>query len=245
MTGRKARTCRSRWFLLKDSVIFVLVMFLLQIIQVQLATSETMMSNTSRKNEDEIIKTSNGTKIDFQNTSAEVMNLTNILENPPHDINVPFSNKSDTQSASNSISNKNSSNTSRNSSDRKVTPATNLAIHRNIAPEVNVIRENVMLPSSDPEKEARILYEKSLKEYHGANEAVRHEENYEGAIDDDNESGRDIENANTERTLHRVCEMWARLRCHCTGHLNRLSLSCRRVGLSTVPAELPNDVVAL
>ncbi|XP_037957257.1 thyrotropin receptor isoform X2 [Teleopsis dalmanni] len=103
------------------------------------------------------------------------------------------------------------------------------------------IRENVMLPSADPEREAQILYEKSLLEYHGsAVTSTPTTPNY-GAANKRN----DDKSSSPTRTLHSVCEMWLHKHCHCTGTVQRLSISCRSIGILAVPVELPNDVVVL
>ncbi|XP_068150831.1 leucine-rich repeat-containing G-protein coupled receptor 5 [Drosophila tropicalis] len=106
------------------------------------------------------------------------------------------------------------------------------------------IRENVMLPSADPEREAQILYEKTLMEYHGAVAAST-------ATATDSDSGKDgKDNGNQhhqqhQRTLHSVCERWQQKHCHCTGSLENLKLSCRSIGILAVPVNLPTEVIAL
>ncbi|EDW51716.1 GM14985 [Drosophila sechellia] len=92
------------------------------------------------------------------------------------------------------------------------------------------IRENVMLPSADPEKEAQILYEKSLQEYHGSQLST-------ASTSTDVIAGK--------RTLHSVCERWLQKHCHCTGSLEVLRLSCRGIGILAVPVNLPSEVVVL
>nr|AAF66608.1 glycoprotein hormone receptor II [Drosophila melanogaster] len=92
------------------------------------------------------------------------------------------------------------------------------------------IRENVMLPSADPEKEAQILYEKSLQEYHGSQLST-------ASTATDVIAGK--------RTLHSICERWLQKHCHCTGSLEVLRLSCRGIGILAVPVNLPNEVVVL
>ncbi|XP_034475509.1 leucine-rich repeat-containing G-protein coupled receptor 6 [Drosophila innubila] len=91
------------------------------------------------------------------------------------------------------------------------------------------IRENVMLSSSDSEREAQILYEKSLQEYHGTQIAT--------------ETATFIIPA--QRSLHSVCELWLQKHCHCTGTLENLKLSCRSIGILAVPVNLPNEVFQL
>jgi len=87
-----------------------------------------------------------------------------------------------------------------------------------------------MLPSADPEKEAQILYEKSLQEYHGSQLST-------ASTATDVIAGK--------RTLHSICERWLQKHCHCTGSLEVLRLSCRGIGILAVPVNLPNEVVVL
>lgn len=106
------------------------------------------------------------------------------------------------------------------------------------------IRENVMLPSSDPEREAQILYEKSLQEYHGSQRATEMTTFAAGAggdADRGNGSGK----SSTQRTLHSVCELWLQKHCHCTGSLGNLKLSCRSIGILAVPVNMPSEVLVL
>lgn len=108
------------------------------------------------------------------------------------------------------------------------------------------IRENVMLPSEDPEKEAQILYEKTLKEYHVNNlesppTSSSDSSSDSSVITDDF----DLESSIPQRTLHAVCDKWSQKHCHCTGTLGRLSLNCRNIGILAVPVDLPSDTVIL
>uniref|UniRef100_A0A1I8PLD6 G-protein coupled receptors family 1 profile domain-containing protein n=1 Tax=Stomoxys calcitrans TaxID=35570 RepID=A0A1I8PLD6_STOCA len=128
------------------------------------------------------------------------------------------------------------------------------------------IRENVMLPSEDPEREAQILYEKTLKEYHvnnNNNNNYNHKEDNilhkhqqqqlgkDGTSSSKSSSLSGMEAATNsteamqQRTLHAVCEVWSQKHCHCTGTLGRLSLSCRNIGILAVPVDLPSDTVLL
>ncbi|XP_036215986.2 uncharacterized protein rk isoform X2 [Bactrocera oleae] len=116
------------------------------------------------------------------------------------------------------------------------------------------IRENVVLSSVDPEKEAQLLYEQTLLEYHGSIQAAAAASSSPSAVIADKpttgENGRTslLEGATAERqprTLHSVCEVWTQKHCHCTGTLERLSLSCRGIGVVAVPVELPDTVVTL
>lgn len=116
------------------------------------------------------------------------------------------------------------------------------------------IRENIVLSSVDPEKEAQLLYEQTLLEYHGSVQAAAAASSAPSAATADEPSAEDggrtslVEGATAERqprTLHSVCEVWTQKHCHCTGTLERLSLSCRGIGVVAVPVELPDTVVTL
>lgn len=105
------------------------------------------------------------------------------------------------------------------------------------------ISENVMLPSEDPEREAQILYEKSLKEYHVNNLDSSSSSSSSSAFVDRPDT--DVDSASPQQTLHAVCEKWSQKHCHCTGTLGRLSLNCRNIGILAVPVDLPSDTVIL
>lgn len=111
------------------------------------------------------------------------------------------------------------------------------------------IRENVMLPSSDPEREAQILYEKSLQEYHGSQhaKATAAAAAASGNSDFDSNANNGSSNASKTKahTLHSVCELWLLKHCHCTGSLENLKLSCRSIGILAVPVNLPSEVLFL
>jgi len=94
------------------------------------------------------------------------------------------------------------------------------------------IRENVMLPSADPEREAQIMYEKSMQEYHGSQVSIASSSAASDVI-------------GGKRSLHSVCERWLQKHCHCTGSLEVLRLSCRGIGILAVPVNLPSEVVVL
>ncbi|KAL7740368.1 hypothetical protein ACLKA6_013166 [Drosophila palustris] len=109
------------------------------------------------------------------------------------------------------------------------------------------IRENVMLSSADAEREAQILYEKSLQEYHGTHST------YSAGVSSDADSDRGSSSSGNgngskspaQRTLHSVCELWLQKHCHCTGTLENLKLSCRSIGILAVPVNLPSEVLQL
>lgn len=106
------------------------------------------------------------------------------------------------------------------------------------------IRENVMLPSSDPEREAQILYEKSLQEYHGSQRATEMA-TFAAGVGGDADRGNGSGKSSTQRTLHSVCEVWLQKHCHCTGSLENLKLSCRSIGILAVPVNMPSEVQVL
>ncbi|XP_067620200.1 leucine-rich repeat-containing G-protein coupled receptor 5 isoform X2 [Eurosta solidaginis] len=120
------------------------------------------------------------------------------------------------------------------------------------------IRENIVLSSIDPEKEAQRLYEQTLLEYHGSVQAAAAANaNTSPPPANANKSTSVLGNGSASlssggeaverqpRTLHAVCELWTQKHCHCTGTLERLSLSCRGTGIVAVPVELPENVVTL
>ncbi|TDG46028.1 hypothetical protein AWZ03_007559 [Drosophila navojoa] len=116
------------------------------------------------------------------------------------------------------------------------------------------IRENVMLPSSDPEREAQILYEKSLQEYHGSQHAKATAAAAAAAaaaaggnsdVDSNISGGSNNSSRTNAHTVHSVCELWLLKHCHCTGSLANLKLSCRSIGILAVPVNLPSEVVIL
>lgn len=101
------------------------------------------------------------------------------------------------------------------------------------------IRENVMLPSADPEREAQILYEKSLQEYHGSQLSAT------ATASGNSTSGKHPSPQQPQRTLHTICERWQQKHCHCSGSLESLRLSCRGIGILAVPVNLPGEVIVL
>lgn len=103
------------------------------------------------------------------------------------------------------------------------------------------IRENVMLPSADPEREAQILYEKSLQEYHGSQLSATATATASGNLT----SGKHLSPQQPQRTLHTICERWQQKHCHCSGSLESLRLSCRGIGILAVPVNLPSEVIVL
>lgn len=114
------------------------------------------------------------------------------------------------------------------------------------------LSENVVLSSKDAEREAQLLYEKSLKEFH---ESIKAEE---GKASEDIEERGDggllaatstvsstMGNDRKITTVHSICNVWAEKHCQCSGILGRLSITCRNIGILAVPVNLPADTVTL
>lgn len=78
-----------------------------------------------------------------------------------------------------------------------------------------IIRESVVIPSLDPEREAQELYEKSLKEF--------------GGIDG--------------RPVRKVCGPWDDRGCQCSGGINQVTLTCRGLGFLQIPNNIPPEVI--
>ncbi|XP_037910640.1 leucine-rich repeat-containing G-protein coupled receptor 5 isoform X3 [Hermetia illucens] len=80
-----------------------------------------------------------------------------------------------------------------------------------------IIRETVVLPSSDSEREAQELYEKTLRDY----------------------------NVREGRTLRKICEPWLRRGCQCSGDSTQVKLVCRGLGFLDIPLDIPEEVIHL
>lgn len=79
------------------------------------------------------------------------------------------------------------------------------------------IRESVVISTAvDAEKEAQDLYDKALKQYDSYGASARN-----------------------------ICATWELRGCQCTVSMAELTLSCRNVGLETVPLDLPVEIVKL
>lgn len=87
-----------------------------------------------------------------------------------------------------------------------------------IYPDDDQIRESVVISPShqDAERDARTLYDKALKQYDTDAASVRN-----------------------------VCVTWELRGCQCAVDKEKLSLTCRNVGLEEVPLDLPADIVKL
>ncbi|XP_055600909.1 leucine-rich repeat-containing G-protein coupled receptor 5A-like [Uranotaenia lowii] len=79
-----------------------------------------------------------------------------------------------------------------------------------------MLKESLLIPSIDPEKEAKAMYEKALQQY--------------GFVG---------------RTLKEICKPWQLKGCQCAGSSEEVVLNCRGIGLETVPVDLPAELVKL
>ncbi|XP_049278057.1 follicle-stimulating hormone receptor [Anopheles funestus] len=79
-----------------------------------------------------------------------------------------------------------------------------------------MLKESLLIPSMDPEKEAKAMYEKALQQY--------------GIYG---------------KTLKEICKAWVTRGCQCTGTKEEVTLVCRAIGLDTIPADLPTELVKL
>ncbi|XP_065072705.1 leucine-rich repeat-containing G-protein coupled receptor 5 isoform X2 [Ochlerotatus camptorhynchus] len=68
----------------------------------------------------------------------------------------------------------------------------------------------------DPEKQAKAMYEKALQQY--------------GIVG---------------RTLKEICKPWQAKGCQCAGSSDEVALTCRSIGLETIPVNLPAELVKL
>uniref|UniRef100_A0A182Q5K2 Uncharacterized protein n=1 Tax=Anopheles farauti TaxID=69004 RepID=A0A182Q5K2_9DIPT len=79
-----------------------------------------------------------------------------------------------------------------------------------------MLKESLLIPSMDPEKEAKAMYEKALQQY--------------GIYG---------------KTLKEICKAWVSRGCQCTGTKEEVSLTCRGIGLDAIPVDLPTELVKL
>lgn len=84
------------------------------------------------------------------------------------------------------------------------------------ATNIDQIRESLVIPTSDSEREAQELYDKALKQYGSYGLSVR-----------------------------KVCALWEERGCKCSGTVDELTLVCRDVDFDKVPAALPSNVAKL
>lgn len=168
MARRKARSCyaHSCWFLLKESVILIVVLLLIQMHLEFISPVNCRLINS---------------------------NSTSTISPDQGDVLIPWQNNK------NSIIN-----------DKNIS----------IITAENVISEKVMIPGSDPEREAHLLYEKSLKEVSST------------FIDD-------------ETIFHQTCDLWVRRGCQCKGDAKSIVLICKGISLTSIPKDLPIKITNL
>lgn len=90
--------------------------------------------------------------------------------------------------------------------------------HKNSIPKHGkhrVLHDSIVI-SSDPEQEARKLYDEALKEF-----------------------------GVTGKTIKEICKPWELKGCHCSGKMEEVSLMCRGVSFNAVPFDLPDDLIKL
>ncbi|XP_059618054.1 lutropin-choriogonadotropic hormone receptor isoform X2 [Phlebotomus argentipes] len=79
------------------------------------------------------------------------------------------------------------------------------------------IRESVVIPASDPEREAKELYDKALQQFEVA----------------------------TGKTLRAICAAWEARGCQCSGSAEEVVLVCKGLELVEVPVDLPIELIKL
>lgn len=79
-----------------------------------------------------------------------------------------------------------------------------------------MLSERIMIPTHDPHKEAQQMYDEALKEHLGS-----------------------------LTTIKDICEPWQKLGCHCSGTVERVSLSCRSIGMNNVSIHFPEALIKL
>lgn len=80
----------------------------------------------------------------------------------------------------------------------------------------NMVRESVVIPSGDSEREAQELYDKALQQY-----------------------------GSFELSFRQICSEWELRGCKCSGTIDELTLICRDVGLQEIPNKFPVNIVKL
>jgi hypothetical protein len=88
---------------------------------------------------------------------------------------------------------------------------------RKIPSENNLMQESLIIPTNeDAESAARKLYDEALKQY-----------------------------GDLGKTLKEICLPWKTKGCQCTGTSVEVVLVCRSAHFTTVPAELPEELIKL
>lgn len=78
------------------------------------------------------------------------------------------------------------------------------------------MRETVVIPSSNSEREAQEIYDKALKQFDSYGASTR-----------------------------QVCGEWEQRGCQCSGTVDELILSCRAIALNETPSDLPKNLIKL
>lgn len=106
------------------------------------------------------------------------------------------------------------------------------------------LSENVVLSTQDAEREAQLLYEKSLKQFHDSVKAEQENDANDVITVSKNDS--EIQNAlSSQSSASSVCNFWIQKHCQCSTILKRLSITCRNIGILAVPVNLPADTITL
>lgn len=79
-----------------------------------------------------------------------------------------------------------------------------------------LLQESLVIPTSNAESEARRLYDEALKQY-----------------------------GDLGKTLKEICQPWKARGCACTGTSDEVILTCRAAELTTVPENLPEELIKL
>lgn len=80
-----------------------------------------------------------------------------------------------------------------------------------------LLHDSLVVPSAkNVEEEAKRLYDEALKQY-----------------------------GDLGKTLKEICEPWKVKGCSCKGSLEEVELSCRGISLSSVPSNLPEELIKL
>lgn len=79
-----------------------------------------------------------------------------------------------------------------------------------------LLKESLVIPTSNAESEARRLYDEALKQY-----------------------------GDLGKTLKDICKPWKARGCSCTGTSEEVALACRGAGLNVVPDNLPEELIKL
>lgn len=79
-----------------------------------------------------------------------------------------------------------------------------------------MLSETIIMPTRDPHKEAQMMYDEVLRQHLGS-----------------------------LTTIKEICEPWQKQGCHCSGTVDRVSLSCRSIGMTNVSMNYPETLIKL